>query len=325
MVTVSTQASKENGGDHSFCGGSIIGSSWVLTAAHCVVKSRNVKVPNTISAESVMVVRSAAQNNVSTSQLPYNIRSPDFMMVSYGSNSKKKMKSVQVKSVHVPGAYIDSEYSGDFALLELSTPLEFDDDVKPIRISSTFISSNMSVTAAGYGSTKQNGYSPSEKLKLVKLKTGNRNVCSQHRDGFTDNNSEVICCPTFESSDTCFGDSGGPLLAATLGTQFTSSDNNNITTNSKYYENEWVLLGLTSYGNSISNNFVCASEDGAGFYTNVDYYSHLISKISGIPRSQLLSNESFQEFDIRIASKSAQTLLDQRILLLAILASLFYF
>ena len=55
--------------------------------------------------------------------------------------------------------------------------------------------------------------------------------------------------------DTCQGDSGGPLM------MFTTS-------------NQWVLVGLTSYG------YGCARPEYAGVYTRVAYYQNWISDIT---------------------------------------------
>jgi hypothetical protein len=65
--------------------------------------------------------------------------------------------------------------------------------------------------------------------------------------------------------DTCQGDSGGPLM------MFTTS-------------NQWVLVGLTSYG------YGCARPEYAGVYTRVAYYQ---SWISATTSSAFISAGSF--------------------------------
>ena len=70
--------------------------------------------------------------------------------------------------------------------------------------------------------------------------------------------------------DTCQGDSGGPLML------FTESE-------------QWVLVGLTSYGEG------CARAAYAGVYTRVAAYQSWIATTTGNAHTNPLSSVTFNE------------------------------
>lgn len=117
------QVSLQLGGSH-FCGGSIISSQWIATAAHCtrwIVQSMfNC---NLICFRFISWNHSAAGNN------------PDRITIRAGSSAHRKDgELLDVKRVvqHAKFNYATIDY--DFALLELAEPLEFDDTKQPIKL-----------------------------------------------------------------------------------------------------------------------------------------------------------------------------------------------
>ncbi|CAF3204398.1 unnamed protein product, partial [Rotaria sp. Silwood2] len=177
----------------SLCGGAILSSSWIITAAHCV---------NGIAASQVTVYA--------------------------GSNTRFSGQSRVASSITVHPSYVSSTKINDIALIQLSTPLTMSSSAVKIicipYVSSTTLSAGegppagLSVVAVGWGTLSEGGSLPST-LQQVTVKTVDYrgSTCSSVL-----NNRLVQFCAGVSGGgkDTCQGDSGGPLMMFTTSSQW---------------------------------------------------------------------------------------------------------
>lgn len=174
-------ASLQDGTGFAFCGGSVIASGWVLTAAHCVADG---------DASDLYVVTGRTD---------------------LGDTSKGQR--IKVSKVYVNPAYANSAH--DSALLQLSTPTSSpgialagagDDD---LEVAGT------TVTVAGWGDTLPTmGLFATNQLQYVDLQVVSDSECGQTNLGL---DGPTGVCAAALLKDSCQGDSGGPLWGVKAG------------------------------------------------------------------------------------------------------------
>ncbi|MGH9136881.1 MAG: S1 family peptidase [Acidimicrobiales bacterium] len=162
-----------------FCGGSVIASTWVLTAAHCVADG------------------SAAG-----------------LSVSVGDSDWAQGTRIPVTQVFVHLAYDDSSQANDAALLRLASAAP----VAPITLAGpgddAFEAHGAPVTVAGWGSIIPIvGLLPplDSQMREAALTVVGDAQCTQDNDPATQVCAEALL------RDSCQGDSGGPLFATAPG------------------------------------------------------------------------------------------------------------
>ena len=175
-----------------FCGGSIIATSWILTAAHCV---------ETLAAADILAV-----SGIQTL--------PD-------GPAPRGTTASAVKSIIIHPLWdLDGFRLHDVALLELTRPLRFGPTVQPINLAdSTPTSGNALVSGWGVmadGSTPralQGGQTPITACPedYYTFDDGDGGTFA-YLDGDT-----LVCAGSNNTTDTsrvdaCYGDSGGPLV-----------------------------------------------------------------------------------------------------------------
>ncbi|KAJ2497970.1 hypothetical protein GGH96_004685 [Coemansia sp. RSA 1972] len=167
-----------NQADKSFCGGSIISDSWILTAAHCIKQA---------SASDILVFIGQAEYNLDTS------------------------KGTKIAAVANHPQYNDATMENDISLIRLQSAIT-NKQVSTIALDTSSVGDGTKVTALGWGYTSPTSTQASKQLKLGDLKTLSREQCGSIDTKFTGNDGARICVAADEGADTCPGDSGGPLV-----------------------------------------------------------------------------------------------------------------
>lgn len=182
-------ASIQTGSRH-FCGGSLIDSQTVLTAAHCV---------NNMSDE-------AAQN------LTVVIGRTSLSDSSQGVTRKL----LQSGAITIPQQY-GSAAGYDAALLHLAEPVT---DITPVSLPSrgntSLYTPGATATVIGWGTTRPT-WPPTypDRLRGVNVPIQSPQTCANA--GGSDYNADTDFCAGRAGKDSCRGDSGGPIMRTVNG------------------------------------------------------------------------------------------------------------
>ncbi|PVU89683.1 hypothetical protein BB561_005222 [Smittium simulii] len=253
------------------CGSSIISKKYVVTAAHCMFPS----------------------------VLPVF---PSDILIGVGDGDVSSSKVIGVKKILIHPDYNALGSFNDIALLELNETLSFSDSITNIKVDMSVVEEDNEMTAIGWGITSNNSSSPSRTLMKTNLFVNSTKTCSLVRPSFTDKNKDILCLSNgSQGKDTCYGDSGSPVLSQYVNS--TLKMNSTTLASTEIYG----LMGLTSYGDIIGNNNInlrpkCADPQGLGFYTRVAYYIYFLTNVTKIPLRSLvldrtLSKEIIKDFN----------------------------
>ncbi|KAH8336749.1 trypsin zeta [Drosophila kikkawai] len=168
------------------CGGSIISSNEVLTAAHCVI--------GTVPSQYKVVAGS-----------------------NYRTGSDGVITSVKEIIMH-EGYFSGAAYNNDVALLILDPPLPLNNfTIKAIQLASEPPLPGAISKISGWGTTSSGG-TASDVLLAVDVPIVSNEVCNQDYEDFGDETyqitKEMLCAGKrgVGGADACQGDSGGPLV-----------------------------------------------------------------------------------------------------------------
>ncbi|KAL5281072.1 hypothetical protein ACFFRR_004845 [Megaselia abdita] len=171
---------KKDLNDELLCGGSIISSNWVLTAAHCT------------SGRSSVVV-------------------------AYGTVDRDDLSTYQV--IGSSGIFVHPQYdakflSNDVSLINLPSSLTFNSYVQPIRLNTDPSRSLVGqvATIVGFGVMDDEDLDYSENMKYAATIIRDNSVCDTVYPSDYVTSNTVCAEPLSGNQNICSGDSGGPLI-----------------------------------------------------------------------------------------------------------------
>ncbi|XP_059499560.1 transmembrane protease serine 11C-like isoform X1 [Stegostoma tigrinum] len=207
------------------CGASIISDKWLISAAHCFQKA---------------------------------FANPSNWKAYMGSIFVGRGISRTITEIHVhPNYSIPMNFNNDIAVLELSSPVNFNKFIQPICLPSSreVISAGRKCTITGWGALAFQG-PPAKILQKAEVKIINDKRC---KSTFGNQISDTMLCAGILAGgvDACQGDSGGPLVC-------------------QRSNNTWFLAGIVSFG------IDCARPNIPGVYARVTALRDWVQQKTGL-------------------------------------------
>lgn len=177
--------------DRFECGGSILSSSLILTAAHCVAD----KTPKYFRV-------TAGEHN----RTGFHI-DPNYL----NANGHGTRQTRIPKYIFIHEGYNDTTLENDIAIMLLTKSFVFGNSIQQVRLPENGQQFQGYLSASGWGAVAE-GCPPSEVLRKVRLPIVSNEKCASSYNKTDDIVTNHMICAGQAGLDACQGDSGGPAI-----------------------------------------------------------------------------------------------------------------
>uniref|UniRef100_A0A8C8VMN8 Peptidase S1 domain-containing protein n=1 Tax=Pelusios castaneus TaxID=367368 RepID=A0A8C8VMN8_9SAUR len=192
---------------------------------------------------------------------PLHLGDPRKWTANFGTVVRPPKKRTYIRNIIIHEEYTDGfqNHDYDIAVVQLSTPVEFTNDVHAVCLPEALfvLPHDTKCFVTGWGALRSDGPSINY-LRQAEVKIIDTYICNSAEVYNGVIKPGMVCAGYLEGKiDACQGDSGGPLVTA---------DRRGI----------WYLVGIVSWGDE------CAKRNKPGVYTRVTYYRDWIAAKTGI-------------------------------------------
>ncbi|PIA18787.1 trypsin-like serine protease [Coemansia reversa NRRL 1564] len=273
---------------HAVCGGTLLSTTHVVTAGHCV----------------------------------YHVTTPRTVKLGFGHSHIRKQEMRRARSITIHPLFNKRTLVNDIAIIKLDQPIEPNEWIHRIPVYFGPVAAGQKITTMGWGITSNlPGARTVPAMNQVDLQVADSKMCRGVDKSFKDSNGPLVCTDTQPGNrDECNGDSGSPAII-TLDENEKPYKRNGITQNLDYrhwhynqrrwmqqrktvqtdkvQSNDVQLVALTSYGDNLQHDDhpPCGDPTGYGFSTHIAYYEEFLTNSTGLTRRQL---EEPVQFDRKV-------------------------
>ncbi|KNC33985.1 hypothetical protein FF38_10183 [Lucilia cuprina] len=224
MVSIRRYENEDRFGHTHFCGGVIIRSNLILTAAHCLIRNKQIIRPYDITV---------------VAKTPMRLQKTPAAQI------------LRVKKIIIHEKFVYSKLDYDIALLKLTKHIQLDNCAAVIAMPKQRINDSTACMVLGWGKLYLAGPLANEVLQL-NVTLHSKNFC----DFLLDIGSKKLCASdTYDhEKHPCSGDSGGPLicggvLAGVVSYGFQCGYGLPTVYSDVYEYSNWIHLNKASYFN----------------------------------------------------------------------------
>ncbi|XP_017493073.1 PREDICTED: serine protease easter-like [Rhagoletis zephyria] len=228
------------------CGGSLINTNFILTAAHCIAER---DLPRDWHLTGV---RLGEWNTRTEQDCEYDNNGNTFCAPAH--------RDIDVQTTTIHPQYSSGSKVNDIALLRLAESVDYTDFISPICLPLTASQQAARYEGAaaeivGWGATERSAHSEIKLKTIVTVMTATQCGLNNLRGRITIGDKQI--CAAGIGTDSCHGDSGGPLMLL-------ETENGKVA---------YHLIGLVSFG---TGN--CGHTRTRGIYTRVGAYRQWIEE-----------------------------------------------